>query len=217
MDWWHAFIALDWATLGKTAIGAGFGTAATAGVFALYRDHRQKKSLAAYMAMRLAVILEAYAHSCAEFIDYNANAPHHSREDEFPAWKVTLPDLPTYPDDAQGWSSIDKKLAMRCLGLRNKIVGSQGIIMSNIEHDMDGLEDALNEQAAARGLEAWKLAMEFRGRYAIAAADTVWDFSARLEQTLRTAQKSAQDRIERQAEFLEELSAADRRAEASPT
>lgn len=213
MGWWQTLVALDWATLAKTAVGAGFGTAATTGLIALYRDHRQKKSVAVYLAMRLSVILEAYANSCAEFVNYNANAPHNSREDEFPAWKVHLPDLPEYPDDAEGWSALDKKLAMRCLGLRNKIVGSQGIISSYVEHDIDGLEDALNEQAATRGLEAWEIAMKFRRKYTIAAADTVWDFTEGLERTLRNAKKSAQDRAETQAEFMRELSASDRRAE----
>ena len=51
----------EWATLTRTAVGAGFGTALVQGLLAIYRDTRQRKSQAAYMAMRLAVILEEYA------------------------------------------------------------------------------------------------------------------------------------------------------------
>jgi hypothetical protein len=52
MDWWHP-LAWDWATLVKSALGAGFGTAAMTGILSVYRDTHHRKSQAAYMAMRL--------------------------------------------------------------------------------------------------------------------------------------------------------------------
>jgi hypothetical protein len=42
MDWWHP-LAWDWATLAKSALGAGFGTAAMTGILSVYRDMRHRK------------------------------------------------------------------------------------------------------------------------------------------------------------------------------
>ena len=56
MAWWEPQ-TWDWATMTKTAIGAGFGTALVQGLLAIYRDRRDRKLQAAYMAMRLAVVL----------------------------------------------------------------------------------------------------------------------------------------------------------------
>ncbi len=206
-------LAWDWATIGKTALGAGFGTAAMTGILSLYRDHRQKKSLAAYMAMRLAVTLEAYAYACYEFISANENAPHYSQEDEFPAWTVRLPELPPYPDDIDGWRAIDRELAGKCLNLRNRIASSQGSINSTIEFDMYGLEDELNEQASGRGIEAWELAAALRSRHNIEAPDMIWDFISVMRDCRRHAAESKEKNSKARSEFLSELGAAERMAD----
>lgn len=153
------------------------------------------------MAMRLAVTLEFYASACAHFIEKNADMEPPPSE-EFPAWQVNLPELPAYPDDADGWRAIDRALAGQCLNLRNKTHGSQSIISSTINYCMDELGDTLDEQAAARGIEAWKLAGALRRKHGVEGADTVWDYAAKLESTLRTAEKSKQERQTRNAFVL---------------
>jgi hypothetical protein len=105
---------VDWSTLVQTFVGAGVGTAVVTGLISIYRDHRHKKSQAAYMAMRLAVVLEAVAADCSDLIADNATA-RQSADEQFPDWKTKLPELPPYPDDAEGWRAIDRKLAGRCL------------------------------------------------------------------------------------------------------
>ena len=182
-------MAVDWSNLAQVVLGAGFGTAAVTGLTSLYRDYRHKKSQAAYMAMRLAVVLELYAADCSDLIAKNANA-EQAPDERFPDWNVEMPALPPYPDDPEGWRAVDRKLAGRCLNLRNKIFGSQGAITSTIEFDVDDLEDTLNENIAARGLEAWQLAVALRRKHGIEDADVVWNFADRLEKTLRKTEKS---------------------------
>jgi hypothetical protein len=188
MPWWEPQ-TWDWATLAKTAIGAGFGTALVQGLLAIYRDRRHRKSQAAYMAMRVAVTLEFYASACADFIQKNANVEPPPTE-QYPAWTTELPELPAYPDDADGWRAIDRALAGRCLNFRNKIHGSQGIINSAIEYSIDDLEDTLGKQADERGLEAWNLAVALRRRHGVEEVDTVWEYTNTLERALRKVEKA---------------------------
>ena len=203
MDWWHP-LAWDWATLAKSALGAGFGTAAMTGILSVYRDTRHRKSQAAYMAMRLAVTLESYAYACSEFIAENANTqPPPDRE--FPDWNTSLPELAAYPDDLDGWRAIDRKLAGRCLNFRNRIHGSQGLISATWEYAMEDLEDTLSEQAAARGLEAWELASALRSKHGVEQAEPVSDFVEWLQTILAKAKAAKEDRSDRQHEFLQEL------------
>lgn len=118
MDWWN-----DWViTAAKTAIGAfggAFGgSAAVQGIFVIYRDRRQRRSHAAYMAMRLAVTLESYTAACVHYIGLNSSLePDRDPSSQYPDWHIELPLLAPYPDDAEGWRAIDHRLADRCLSL----------------------------------------------------------------------------------------------------
>ena len=152
------------------------------------------------MAMRLAVTQEFYASTCSEIISANDNADTPPDE-EFPAWNVTLPTLPSYPDDTDGWRAIDRKLAGRCLNLRNKIDGSQGLIRSTIEFSEERLGDVLKAQAAERGKEAWDLAVALRRKHRIEQADTVWHFPDHLEQSLENANRSMRESNSDRAKF----------------
>jgi hypothetical protein len=66
--------AWDWLSIWKAAVGAGIGTAAVQGGIALYRDRTQKNEKAAYLALRLAFLLEGYASKCCDFYFDNLNA-----------------------------------------------------------------------------------------------------------------------------------------------
>ena len=61
--------AWDWlSTIWKAAVGAGIGTAAVQGGFAIYRDRTQKKEKAAYLALRLAVLFEGLCFQMLRFL-----------------------------------------------------------------------------------------------------------------------------------------------------
>jgi hypothetical protein len=208
MAWWDPQ-TWDWVTLGKTAVGAGFGTAVVQvfvqGLLPIYRDHRQRRLQAAYMAMRLAVTLESYASACSDLISKNTDAPHHPDE-EYPDWDVTLPELPPYPDDAEGWRAIDRKLAGRCLNLRNRIHGSQDFIRLTIEYNHDDeIYDTVRQHAASRGLEAWELAKALRQKHGIEEVDTLWDYAGSLKVVLREAEQAIKERRKRNAHTLKDL------------
>jgi hypothetical protein len=193
----------DWAArLGSMVVSAGVGTALVQGLLPIYRDRRSRKLQAAYMAMRVAATLEFYASACAHFIQKNANVKPSPPTKEFPDWAAKLPELPAYPDDADGWRAIDCALAGRCLNLRNKIHGSQGIINSTIEYSKYDLGDALREHAAERGLEAWKLAVALRSKHGVEEADPVLDYADILESTLQKVKKSKGERRECNAEIM---------------
>jgi hypothetical protein len=205
---WYDPLTWNWAMLTTAAIGpffgAGFGTALIQAVLPFYRDRRQRKSQAAYMAMRLAITLEFYAWACSTFNANNANA-QPDPDSEFPAWDVTLPELPPFPDDADGWRAIDRGLAGRCLNLRNKIHGSQAMINDIIEHALYDLGNTVARQGAARGLEAWKLAVELRRKHDVEEADTVWNYPGELERTLRQAEKEERESREQNARAISDL------------
>jgi hypothetical protein len=142
------------------------------------------------VALRLAAILEGYAYDCASFIGDNANA-EHGPDDEFPAWKVRLPDLPPLPEEKEGWHSLDLRLAARVLDVRNHLAGSQGVINATNEFEtMPYLGDELDEHAGARGHEAWALAKDLRNRYGLPPFEPVWDFSQTLSSARQRAEKS---------------------------
>jgi hypothetical protein len=180
---WHELLTWDWATIVKTIVGAGIGAASAQWL----RDSRHRKRQAAYMAMRLAVVLEAYAISCSLLIVTNETAEPPPDRDF--GGSAALPELPPYPDDDDGWRAVDRKLAGRCLSLRNRIRESQTFIGWTIEFNDYDLKEEVYKQVADRGLEAWQLANEMRSKHGVESAKHVWDPLSHLE--------SAQQRVER--------------------
>jgi hypothetical protein len=196
----------DLGSFATTVFGAGFGAAVMQAFLSLYRDYRQRKAPAAYMAMRLAVILEAYASACSVLIsdNHDANA-EQGPDDQYPNWTLTLPELPPYPDDADGWRAIDRVLAGRCLNFRNKIIGSQGIIRSTENYAVDDLARTIDEELACRGLEAWEIGVALRCKHSIEGADTVWPYAEALKTSLegtKQAQKAQVDRNKGMRDFF---------------
>lgn len=148
------------------------------------KERRQQTAVAVYMALRIAIALETYASLCQTFNEGNKNA-YHPPDQEFPNWDTHLPDLPAYPDDAEGWRALDSRLAARALNFPNRIAASRKIVSSTIEYVEHELDDCLEEQASERGLEAWRLAQALRAKYGIEKADVVWDFADDLENSLK--------------------------------
>lgn len=200
----------SWSGMLTFAATTGIITAILNQIFGVVRDaiatRAQRRSHAGYLALRLATMLEGYAYECASFIGDNANAPHHP-DQEFPSWKIRLPELPSFPGEQDGWHAIDLKLAGRALDLRNHIVGSQGVVNSTAEYAEDDLEEELDQHAAERGQEAWALAKDLRTRHGLPPFDPVWDFTETLNTALNQAKKAIAERAERNAKLLQDLKA----------
>ena len=194
----------DWSTIGKTAFGAGVGTALVQGGLSIYQDHKRRVAHAGYLAMRLAVMLEQYGAECSEFIGENSNPPHRPGE-EFPEWNVSLPTLAPFPVDDDGWRALDQKLAAQILNLPNRIRTSQGLIGSTLEYSPDEAGEVLQIEAADRGLEAWGAATLLRRRHRIEPAEPLWDYAERLIQMRGVAQAELDDARKNDAEAMEKL------------
>jgi len=100
------------------AVGAFSGVVAsvvTVG-FSWLRELLAKKREAAYLAMRLAVLLEGYAMAC---IGYASFANEHWKQ-YYGEPPDDVPQLPPYPSDAD-WKALDQKLADQILSFANEI------------------------------------------------------------------------------------------------
>jgi len=194
----------DWGSIVKTIIGAGVGSAIIQGLLPYLRDRRHRADQAAYMSLRLAVTLEFYTLACADFVQKNQNA-QRPPEAEYPDWDPELPELPPYPDDIDGWRAVDRGLASACLNLRNAIHASRGLVNATIEYSMDDLGDVLTEQAAKRGIEAWRIASKLRRVSNFDPVENSWDFVSMLETKLKSATASKQHRQERNADIMLDL------------
>lgn len=178
----------NWSGIFQTIVAAGFGTVIAQSFFTLLQEYRHKRKKAAYMAMRIAIILERYAATCLELIRKNHHAKLHCNEFS-PQWDSALPALEVYPGDVAGWEALDRKLAGRCLSFRNKVQGSQAIIDSTWDYDVQSVGDTTKEHAAARGLEACELVAQLRRNNKIEKADLMHDYPHYLKKCDEEARK----------------------------
>jgi len=194
MTWWSP-TDWDWLTSGvRTIIGAGIGTTFVQVGYAVYQERYRKRSHAAYMAMRLAVTLEAYAAASWDLIARNRTEEPHP-EGRFTG-NATLPLLSPYPEDVEGWRAIDRALAGRCLSLPLKVHANQvdiGWTGTFVEEDWDNVGELVEKMAADRGLDAWKLASALRSRHRIERADEGLNFSDRLTEVVNSAAQAQAD------------------------
>jgi hypothetical protein len=182
MEW----LEWEWGRFFMMIASAGVGSAVVQMLMPVYRDGRMRRKHAAYMAMRLAVTMENFAWSCANFIQNNHDA-RTLADEEYPAWEIALPELVDYPEDIDGWRALAPKLAGRIFAMKNKLHQSKSVIRNIIESNKAELGWILDEQAASRGLEAWRIAVDLRKTYGIEPVDLEWDYPGYLQSTLDTA------------------------------
>jgi hypothetical protein len=188
MPWLDRLLTVDWGTLGKTAIsalvGAGLGSALVQGAFSFIAEKRQRAAHATYLAMRIAVLLDAFEAACSELINSNASAQRYPDE-RLPEWDIHLPELPPYPEDTEGWVSLDRALASRCLELRSQICARQKVIDATREYDDESLGEMVAKEAADLGLEASRLASGLRRKYRLCPAEDEYAASSEVEKRKR--------------------------------
>jgi len=71
---------------------------------------------------------------------------------------------------------------------------------------MDELDVTLDEQASARGVEAWAIASALRKAYGLDRADIVFGYYGVLQKVLKQSREEREKRESSQAKFLRELS-----------
>jgi hypothetical protein len=192
----HWLAEWEWSRFFMMIVGAGLGSGVAQALLPIYRERRMRRKQAAYMAMRLAIVLENFAWACADLIQANQNARTPANA-KYPCREIALPELLAYPEDVDGWRAIAPKLAARVLGLRNKLHESKSTILNTAEFNKEELGWLLHEKAASRGLEAWRIAVDLRKTHGIEPAELEWDYRDYLRRTLDTAVKQREEHRKR--------------------
>jgi hypothetical protein len=156
---------VDWGKHIESIASAGVMAALVAAGYSYFRDRRQLMGKASYMAMRLAVTLEAHALACVEFCYIN-----QSRElDRDPMvdtnWDIKLPELHEYPDDAEGWQAMKSNQASKILGFRNHCRSKQQSLYWTRDYSPEALEYQIIKSVTGLGIDAWYLANELRKKH----------------------------------------------------
>ena len=189
-----------WA-LGIPALTAVFTATLTLGGGALFA-RRKDKSSARHLAMRIAVLLEGYAITCAESLsDWEL---HSSSGGHAGTMMNGIPDIPDYPDE-DGWSALKPKLLDRALTLRNQVRIGRRSVASYAEFEIDP-DDIANHEAGHLGVcghKAWELARDLRTAYRVEPFDlttTFWDIAPFLQ---RNHDRIIEERIAAQTDAIE--------------
>jgi hypothetical protein len=148
------------------------------------------------LALRVAVLLEAYADTCSDVageIDLHESSRGHGGK------QITeLPKVPDYPADDDSWRLVAPDLLDRCLSFPNKVAASQKVVDSvHIWGDRGDLVQQCMEECVDRGLEAWNLAADLRKRYRFEPHSHVYDYADHL----RRMKESVIERRKRQDEI----------------
>jgi hypothetical protein len=195
MDWLGGW---EWSRFFMMIVGAGLGSGVVQALLPIFRERRLRRKQAAYMAMRLAVVLENFAWACADLIQDNHNA-RTPDDDKYPAREIALPELLAYPEDIDGWRAIAPKLATRVFGLRNKLHETKSTLRNITEFNNTELGWMLDEQAASRGLNAWRIAVDLRRTHGIEPVEIEWDYPDYLKNALDTGAKQREEHRKRNA------------------
>lgn len=170
---------LRWLGDASKLVPAGVAAGVAVQVIQTVREWRKDTKVAeqhgTYLAIRIAVVLEAFALACAYAIEQNRL--HDEHNGEMGKRTTTLPDLGVYPTDGD-WKSLQASLMSRALTLRNELSTCDRAV--HFYYDLGEEEQALgvfNHHAGRLGYRGWILASELRTRYAVQApANEGWDF-----------------------------------------
>lgn len=153
---------MQWTTLGNWIVAIVVGVLAS--TITQVATSRRDRKTATYLAVRIAITLEAFAIACADLIHENDRA-QRSDDDEGP--RESLPELAVYPGD-ENWQTLDVSLANRALAFRNDLTVSHNTMYADWQTGDGPQSDLCDDEAAKRGIQAWDLASDLRSRYKIA-------------------------------------------------
>ena len=113
---------------------------------------------AGYLAMRIAVIMEAYTAACEAHL-LNREAEHAAG---YSLDAGILPKLRMYPADVD-WRALDIKLASQVLAFEDRIASSQTLALRAAAENDDYW--ITHFEAVSLGLASWSLAHAIRSKY----------------------------------------------------
>lgn len=152
-------------------------TAILANAFSLYVQWRRGKADARYLALRVAVILEAFGLSCYRVLmDHDS---HDLSDGKFGKLHESFPEIAPYPEDA-AWQSLDTDLLSRTLNFRNELMFTQRRIELQERVGLSGVPDIMCEECAHRGSQAMDLVDDLRLKYRLLPLQRSYDFAKTL-------------------------------------
>lgn len=189
---------INWTAVLAFAVSTGFVTAVFNQAIGWLRETAQSSRSttrdARYLAIRLAVLLEQFAITCADYIsdndlfrqsDGNAGAPHGS-----------VPELPAYPDEPD-WKALAPNLLARALTLRNEVSMADGAVAFWADiGERESIPGECDDQCGKIGYVAWSLARDMRGQYRLGEFDPSkrsWDVVELLKTRHDAAHKRRQE------------------------
>jgi hypothetical protein len=103
-----------------------------------FLEWRERQRKVRYLALRIALVLEAYYHACADRIADIEN--FHSSRGAMGSNDVGLPDIPAYPADSAEWTVLDPSIVDEVLSLPTAICAiDDGIAFSlHMDFSPDG-------------------------------------------------------------------------------
>ncbi len=175
---------VGWSAVIQIALGAGFASAVFNRIAAWWDRKKNDKQSATYLALRLSVLLEAFAIECADTIIDIEFSRGYANEDMF--HKYRLPNLAIYPDGEE-WRVLSAELAAKALTFTNEVMlGRQCLSGADATYDLHANDvqhhrDRLNI-IAERGLGAWTIASALRGRYGLPEFPAEWKIDKTLKE-----------------------------------
>lgn len=177
---------LDWA---KVVIGAGVGTAVVQWLASIAADERSKKSKADFLALQLAINLEAFTRQCIE-LDRENEFAQHFPDQQFPDWSAKLPSIDQTPDDVEGWRSLDQNMVGRYYNLWADRDAEQKFLSEIGYHIEDDLEEYVALSVEKMGSRALKLATEIRTRHGLLLSQpNIKEMQEQLKRRAKWAQR----------------------------
>lgn len=170
---------VSWPQLIAFAGTSGVLSAAVTWLLGWIKDSLNNGREAAYLAIRLATVMEMFADQCLAVIgDFDT-----FRQSKGAAGSKTtrLPALATFPDDAGGWRALPAELIGRVLTFPNQIRASQDkVSFSASVSGGDAAWDDCEEECARLGLDACVIAADLRKRFGFAPFMARYDVARAL-------------------------------------
>lgn len=159
---------MNWIEFLSLAASAGLLSAAFSAGISAIGAHFARRRHARYLALRVAVQMDAYFHECLDYISeinaHNTSGGHQGQQ------LLSLPSPPEPPIDDIGWVNLDPKLSDRALSFGLRVDYMNGAIRDDLEHNAGPPEDADTSRTLTHLYEtakdAYLLAQDLRHKYA---------------------------------------------------
>ncbi|MGN7770186.1 hypothetical protein [Phyllobacterium sp. 22552] len=178
----NTWAAIQWGAILQTFLAAGCGTI----IFEIIRDYckhrRDRDAKGAYLAIRIAVLLEGFATNCAKLIQDNIRNRRQPESDGGIAIKTQLPKFPELPaDDTEGWRALPRPLFSKVLGFESRVASAQEMVDFILESEGNLVEREIVSLVGKLGLDALNTAANLRSKFGAPKVELDWNYPDFLE------------------------------------